>query len=97
MWQKMIRKEFDRDVRSLHIAEPLVTAAQCWLNFEDVPEPEKARMMYFKELKGKKLYAKVVRKENKSYAKLYITDANLRNICKVYVQSVALNLYSLYQ
>ena len=82
------RNEFNNEKR-LYVAEPLVRGTESWLSFDDVDDNQKARTLYFSELEGKDLYIAFVRKDNKTYAKLYITDA--RYIRIVYVRSYAVN------
>lgn len=85
-----LRKEFQNE-KGLYVAEPLVGATKSWLTLNDVDNDEMARMLYFSELKEKKLYIAFVRKNDKAYAKLYITDARCISISRVYVSSFAVN------
>lgn len=73
----------------LYVAEPLIKATDSWLKFDEVPDKQKSKMLYFEALEGKKLYVAFLRKNEKSYAKLYISDT--KNISILYVRSDAVN------
>lgn len=82
------RKEFLNET-NLYIAESLTQATDSWLKFEDVPDKQKSRPLFFESLEGKKLYITFVRKNHASYAKLYIVDT--KNVSILYIRSDAVN------
>lgn len=82
-WKKFLSET------ELYVAEPLTKATNSWLTFEDVPDKQKSRILFFEALKVKKLYIVFMRKENKNYAKLYIVDN--KKISILYIRSDAVN------
>jgi len=78
-----------RNETNLFQVEPLVKTTVCWIDIQDIPDMKKARTLHFSELKGRKLYAKFVGLEEKSYWKMYIVGTNTVDI--VYLQTAMLN------
>lgn len=79
----------------LYEVEPFGRVVASWLELSDVANSQKARALDFSELKGKKLYAKFVRVNDKSYWKMYIVEHI--NISILYVETSALNPIRLYK
>ena len=88
------RIEFKRET-NLYVVEPIVKATSSWRKLSDTEEAKKAIPLHFQEIKGKELYAKFVREENKSYWKLFIVDNSSVSI--LYVETGALNPVGKYQ
>ena len=65
--------EFNQD-KKLFITEPTVKATYSWRKLADVPDKEKAIILFFEALAGKRLYFSVIEKDKDAYAKLYIVD-----------------------
>ena len=82
------QRDFQNETNLYHV-EPLVGATASWLEFSEVLNNKSAIPLHFQELKGKRLYAKFVREEEKSCWKMYIVDHN--NVSILYVESRALN------
>ncbi|MBQ2836183.1 MAG: hypothetical protein IJE68_05055 [Clostridia bacterium] len=80
--------EFQNET-GLYEVEPLGRVIASWIKLSDVSDSQKARTLDFSELKGKKLYARFVRVNNKSYWKMYIVDYT--NVSIVYVETSALD------
>lgn len=87
-------REF-QNATNLYEVEPLGRATTSWMNLSDVSNNKKARILDFNELKGKKIYAKFVRANDKRYWKMYIVDYTTVNI--LYVETSALNPIGLYK
>lgn len=80
------KKDFYNE-KSLSIAVPLQRATESWLTLEDAGEKEKATMLYFGALEGKKLYtASAVSKNGTSYVRLYIANVTGTFVWSVYVK-----------
>ena len=82
------QREFKRE-NNLYVVEPLTKTTVSWKELSDVSDNEKASILDFAELKGMKLYAKFVTKENESYWKLFIVFHEKVDI--LYVKTFALN------
>ena len=87
-------REFENET-SLYEVEPIGRAAESWMNLSDVSEKNKSKPLDFEQAKGKKLYARFVRINDKSYWKMYIVDQITVNI--VYIPTGALNPIRLYK
>lgn len=69
----------------LFVAEPNVKATKSWRTLEDVQDDSKAKMLYFPALEEARanVYMTIVRKENETYAKLYIVQSGHVNVLYV--------------
>ena len=76
--------------RELYVVEPLTKTTDSWKTLYDVGDKKKANVLDFDTLKGKNLYVVFVRKDNRTCAKLYITDNN-KNASILYIRSTAVN------
>lgn len=81
-------REFENET-NLYEVEPIGRAAASWMNLSDVSQKSKSKPLDFEQLKGKKLYAKFVRANDKTYWKMYISAYG--NISILYVETSALN------
>ena len=90
-FQRMnLRNQVDlKKETNLYMVEPIVKATPSWRILSEVSNPKKSIPLYFEELKGKKLYAKFVREEERSYWKLFILDNNMVSV--LYVETGTLN------
>ena len=84
-----------RKAKNLYVVEPIVQFSASWLEMSDVPDMKKARTLHFKELKGKKLYAKFVRIGEKSFWETYIVDHT--NVSIIYLPTFSLNPVTMYK
>ena len=87
-------REFENET-NLYEVEPISQIAASWMNLSDVSDNSKSKTLDFQQLKRKKLYAKFVRANNKSYWKMYIIDYSTISI--VYVETAMLNPIRLYK
>lgn len=80
---------------NLYEVEPISRSTQSWMDLADVPDEGKARTLDLTQLRGKKLYAKFVRKGDRSYWRMYIVDCQSVQI--LYVNTFVLEPGRLYK